>query len=276
MKDAPGFDFYPERWTQGTRDMTKVERCDYLDLLGHQWTEGALPSDLNAVARILGYTKASQIPAAVLDKFPVGEDGRRRNLRLEIIREQQRQRITKRREGAAITNAKRWGNKIACESLSDRSATRQRVAIDAGSDVAIDVVSDSPPPTTHHPPCMGDESPKPPLVGSPPTGAAESASISGRGFRGYSPEFERLWQAYPRKTGKGAAWAAWQRIRQRPDIETLVSALTAQSRSVKWTEEDGRFIPHPATWLNQRRWDDDLFSAPPSAPPPDPTKRSWE
>jgi hypothetical protein len=33
-------------------------------------------------------------------------------------------------------------------------------------------------------------------------------------------------------------------------------------RAARWPE-DRQFIPHPATWLNQGRWDDE---APPSRP----------
>src|SRR3954470_10950052 len=106
FKDAPAFDFFPERWSQGTRHMSKVERCDYLDLLAFQWTEGAVPGDLQAVARILGYRRATQIPALVLEKFPVCSDGRRRNGRLEMIRQEQRERIARRRNGASKTNSK--------------------------------------------------------------------------------------------------------------------------------------------------------------------------
>src|SRR5215213_1980671 len=97
-RDAPAFDFYPERWSQGTRHMSKVERCDYLDLLSFQWSNEGIPGDLDAVARILGYRRASQIPASVLEKFPAGVDGKRRNERLEVIRTDQRERIRKRSE----------------------------------------------------------------------------------------------------------------------------------------------------------------------------------
>ncbi len=142
MKDAPAFDFYPERWSHGTKHMTKVERCDYLDLLSQQWTNDGLPADLDILARILGYKKAAQIPAFVIEKFPVSDDGKRRNPRLEIERGKQRQRIEKRRDGAQKTNAKRWNS----DSLSDRSATPQRPIVEG--------YSDSPPPTTHHSPIV--------------------------------------------------------------------------------------------------------------------------
>jgi hypothetical protein len=27
--------------------------------------------------------------------------------------------------------------------------------------------------------------------------------------------------------------------------------------SAEWTKDGGQFIPHPATWLNQKRWEDE-------------------
>lgn len=81
--------------------------------------------------------------------------------------------------------------------------------------------------------------------------------------------FARFWTAYPRKAGKGAAERAFQKCR--PDVRLLTAmldALEAQKRSGQWQREDGRFIPHPATWLNQRRWEDE--PEPPAAAPGNP------
>jgi hypothetical protein len=146
-RDAPAFDFYPERWAHGTRHLSKVERCDFLDLLAVQWTEDGIVDDLPRIARMLGYRRAEQIPAAVLEKFPVAADGKRRHPFLEKLREEQRERIASRRRGAQSTNKKRWNTDPSppqqppeASSLSDRSATVQRL------------VSESPPPTTHLPP----------------------------------------------------------------------------------------------------------------------------
>ena len=41
-------------------------------------------------------------------------------------------------------------------------------------------------------------------------------------------------------------------------LETLVTAVERQKCSDQWTQNNGQFIPHPATWLNQGRWDDVL------------------
>ena len=72
-------------------------------------------------------------------------------------------------------------------------------------------------------------------------------------------KFSRFWNAYPRHTGKQAAEKAFLKLN--PD-ETLMGimlqSLAAWSKSDQWTKDGGQFIPHPATWLNGRRWEDEL------------------
>ena len=29
-------------------------------------------------------------------------------------------------------------------------------------------------------------------------------------------------------------------------------------KSKEWKKENGKYIPHPTTWLNQKRWEDEL------------------
>ncbi|RNF93802.1 hypothetical protein EFK07_03350 [Pseudomonas putida] len=36
------------------------------------------------------------------------------------------------------------------------------------------------------------------------------------------------------------------------------AALAAWSKSHDWTKDSGQFIPHAATWLNGKRWEDEL------------------
>lgn len=69
--------------------------------------------------------------------------------------------------------------------------------------------------------------------------------------------FDEFWSEYPRKVGKGDAEKSWLKISD-PESTLLVvlSALAWQKRSDQWTKNNGEFIPHPATYLNQRRWED--------------------
>lgn len=68
--------------------------------------------------------------------------------------------------------------------------------------------------------------------------------------------FETFWKAYPRKVGKDAARRAFAKVKV--PVETLVAAVEAQKASTQWTKDNGQFIPNPATWLNQGRWEDEV------------------
>jgi predicted phage replisome organizer len=69
-------------------------------------------------------------------------------------------------------------------------------------------------------------------------------------------KFDRFWTAYPKKVGKEAARKAMAKVKA--PIETILTAIEQQKRSEQWTKDNGQFIPNPATWLNQGRWEDEL------------------
>ena len=70
-----------------------------------------------------------------------------------------------------------------------------------------------------------------------------------------SQEFLAFWASYPKKVGKGTAEAAWANA-DLPDIDIILKALHKAKQSNDWIKDRGAFIPHPSTWLNQRRWED--------------------
>lgn len=72
-----------------------------------------------------------------------------------------------------------------------------------------------------------------------------------------SSEFEQFWNSYPRKIGKKAAQKAYQQAKDKPTIVELLAAIEKAKTSEQWTKDNGQFIPHPATWLNQGRWTDE-------------------
>lgn len=106
-RDAPAFDFYPERWLVGVAGMSDAEQISYLRLLCHQWLLGdaGLPPDLPALKRLAG---GKGVTPAVLAKLPPSADGKRRNKRLEVIRAEQRERIAKKSEQRRAAAQKRW------------------------------------------------------------------------------------------------------------------------------------------------------------------------
>ena len=66
--------------------------------------------------------------------------------------------------------------------------------------------------------------------------------------------FNDFYAAYPKKVGKESAKKAWAKIKVDDDMLIVILAAL-KSQSIGWT--DPKFIPHPATWLNAKRWEDE-------------------
>jgi hypothetical protein len=72
------------------------------------------------------------------------------------------------------------------------------------------------------------------------------------------PGFVEFWTGYPRKVGKAAVASWWSRTN--PDDELLMTILEGlDAWREYWTsrEVELRYIPHPMTWLNARRFEDE-------------------
>ena len=75
--------------------------------------------------------------------------------------------------------------------------------------------------------------------------------------------FEVLWKKYPRPRGKQAARREWARLK--PDealLAEMLAALDWQRQQPDWMKEDQKYVPYPARWLRERRWEDE----PPALP----------
>lgn len=71
--------------------------------------------------------------------------------------------------------------------------------------------------------------------------------------------FDAFWAAYPNKKAKQTALRAWKKIKPNAALfEKIMKAVELQKHSEDWLKENGRFIPHPASWLNGGRWEDDI------------------
>lgn len=69
-------------------------------------------------------------------------------------------------------------------------------------------------------------------------------------------EFDAFWAQYPRKVGKEAARKAFIKALKSTDIGALMAGVERLRREV--AGKDQKFTPHPSTWLNEGRWDDEL------------------
>ena len=68
------------------------------------------------------------------------------------------------------------------------------------------------------------------------------------------PGFDAFWDEYPRRVGKQAAIKAWMKAVKRT---TPSAILGGALRLAQDPNREDQFTPHPATWLNEGRWEDD-------------------
>jgi DNA-binding transcriptional regulator YhcF (GntR family) len=75
-----------------------------------------------------------------------------------------------------------------------------------------------------------------------------------------TPMFQAFWQAYPRRIGKGAARTAFKRALSFATGDEIIQGALNYSKHCQQMGTDKQYIPHPSTWLNAERWEDDLDS----------------
>jgi len=104
------------------------------------------------------------------------------------------------------------------------------------------------------PPCPLDGPPKdisnPPLNPPSPPVSVNARRAIAKPISG----FAEFWAAYPRKTAKAAAEKAWPKACQR---QTPAAIIAAATRYAADPPDDPQFIPHPASWLNAARFEDE-------------------
>jgi DNA replication protein DnaC len=71
--------------------------------------------------------------------------------------------------------------------------------------------------------------------------------------------FEDFWKAYPKKKAREAAKKAWDKLRPGEELRNVIlQAVQIQINTPDWKKANGQYIPYPETWLNNRRWEDDV------------------
>lgn len=72
-------------------------------------------------------------------------------------------------------------------------------------------------------------------------------------------QFDKFWQAYPKKVSKKQAQKSWKKINPSLELfEKILKALEMVKQTEQWKKDNGKYVPYPATWLNQERWTDEI------------------
>lgn len=71
-------------------------------------------------------------------------------------------------------------------------------------------------------------------------------------------DFDRFWKEYPRKVAKSVALGAFNKLNINSGLlKIILEDIKKKGKSEQWLKNDGQYIPHPSTYLNQKRWEDE-------------------
>lgn len=71
--------------------------------------------------------------------------------------------------------------------------------------------------------------------------------------------FEKFWNNYPKKVGKPVAERSFKKLKPTESLlEEIIKGINKYKNTDQWIKNNGEFIPYPATFLNQRRWEDQI------------------
>jgi len=109
--------------------------------------------------------------------------------------------------------------------------------------------------------CKGGpkQNPNPSSSASSSASSSKHAPLPPKGGLDASSLFLIFWERYPLKVKKPKALAAFLKLK--PDqalLDRMLEAIDRQKQGRAWRKDDGQFIPHPASWLNNRQWEDSI------------------
>lgn len=239
----PAFQFYPADWRKdmALQSCSVAARGLWIDILciahecepyGHLTVNGR-PMSAAQIGRHTGLTQrecerllAELADAGVSSSTDEGVIFSRRMVRDEDLR-------NRRAEGG--------------KAGSEHGAKGAEHGSKGGRPAKVRGVSEPP---SEPPPSSSSSSSSSTSVGKPPTPAK-------RGDAG-SHGFDAFWQAYPRKIAKPAALKAFAKLAPSAELlDEILQAIARQRTWPQWAKDGGQFIPHPATWLNGSRWQDE-------------------
>lgn len=237
MPAFPYMRFFVGDYLGDTRHLSTLEHGAYLLLIMAYWQRGKpLPNRDAELARIAGVSRPQWVKMRpTIEEFFDVSGGEFLHHRIEQeIHHSLDKSLKSKRAGEASVKRRR-----------NKRLTKPD-AIDQNHNL-----SDASHPTDIPPTPQGGE--RDLFDGEPPDGGNATGEK-------YPAAFEQFWSAYPNKTGKRKAAAAYvaaaKRIGGAGVHDFLLASVAAQIAVWRAKGIEGRFIPHPTTWLNQGRYDD--------------------
>jgi uncharacterized protein YdaU (DUF1376 family) len=219
-----------------TSMLTIEQSGAYLHLLMYSWRTGRLPDDDGELAILCRVTPTywKRHIAPKVRPFFLVQNGFLVSARLEKEREKATKNIQQRTQASHSRQFKK---------SNDVSKDIKDLAL--SDDVSAD---DRPEPTRSVP------SPSPlPIESKKEERSLRSCSAKGRTSVLAGQNFDDFWSVYPRRQDRGHAEKAFAKACTLSDPQTIIAA----ARGYKFSANP-KYIPLAATWLNGKRWTDEV------------------
>lgn len=244
MAKSPAYQWYPKDILSSARvaELDLKEEGAYRRALDYCWLNGHLPNDAGKLARIIGKMCTPKIAAAIIPLFEVNEADNSQLLHERLEEERKKQRDFAERQSV---NGKLGGR--------PKKYDNQQVDKIDGKGLGF----------------SGETQTKPKKSSS--SASSIAISISKEIDNRKRSLFNSFYEAYGKKLAKSDAEKAWMKI----DVEQM-PGIIEKAREYSSSITDPQFQPYPASWLNGRRWEDQI--APKQEPKPalTPDELRWQ
>lgn len=252
---APWMPFWGTDFMAATLGWSASERGAYMILLWASWEGDGLPAEPERLFRLDPDIR----PAWHLleDKFPIAADGKRRNARQERERGEMRELGKRNADKARKAASARWDASSNATSNARAMLERCQTQTQAQSQS----LSETEPLETIS---LNGSAVEP--VSS--IGDTKPSRAPARPRIGTDADFNAFWDIYPRRVGKGAARAAFfkalplladeMELVEEAAARYMIQAVEKYANRPDTRALEPKFVPHPVTWLNQRRYIDEL------------------
>ncbi|KPB36756.1 YdaU family protein [Pseudomonas amygdali] len=229
------FPFHPGDYMLRTAHLDPLEDLAYRRLLDLYYVnESPLTGTPDELSRVIRLRSNSAQVEAVLREFFVEADGAWSHSHCDEVIQQYRAKASQ-----AAENGKRGGRPKKTQSKPNPNPEETQSVISANPEETGSKANQEPITINQEP------------IDQKHTAQAPADDL-----------FPKFWKLYPNKKGKAAAEKAWKKLKVNDDLFTLIAqGLAKQCASLAWTKDGGQFIPHPATWLNGKRWEDEVQPA---------------
>lgn len=229
-----------------TMHLASAEHGAYLLLIMHYWRTGPLPDDdkiLATIARTERREWTAEI-GPIVRAFFRPADGKLYHKRIDNELAAARGNIEQRRAAGRASAEQRARQRGANENDNARP---NEMVNENPTGVDPPVERPLPDPLQRNTQRKGNSSPSPSPSDPPsPDSLRSSASV-----KPDDPDFDRFWGAYPRKEDKGHARKAWKTALSKATVSAIIEGLSRARFN-----DDPKFRPLAATWLNGERWSD--------------------